>query len=59
MKEKIDEIKEEKIVPLVAVSRIQRWHICQQIGVIYYESSANYETLVAIYNDLKINGIIK
>ena len=48
---------EVEIIPIKSVGRIQRWHVCQQIGKVYYDSVASDEHLILLLEHLRKYGI--
>jgi hypothetical protein len=57
MTKKYKKIKDHEIIPIASVQRIERWHLCQQIGVVYYESQISYDKLLQIKEYLDSFGI--
>lgn len=58
MKQENNDVFNPDLIPMNSISRIERWHICQQIGVIYYDSQLTSDKLVELYGELKNRGII-
>lgn len=50
--------QDHEIIPISSSKRIERWHVCQQIGVVYYESQVSVEQLLQILDFLRRRGII-
>jgi len=49
--------KDREIIPINSVKRIERWHVCQQIGVLYYESQVSFDKLLQIKDYIERRGI--
>lgn len=58
MSKKKPKIRDHEIIPVTSISRIERWHMCQRIGKIYYESNVSYEKLLIIKEYLESKGVI-
>jgi hypothetical protein len=50
--------KDQEIVQINSAKRIERWHLCQQIGVVYYESQASFDKLQQIKDYIERRGVL-
>jgi hypothetical protein len=41
-----------------SLQRMERWHLCQKIGVIYYEAPVSFEKLKQIEDFLSRRGVV-
>lgn len=58
MKNKNPKLPAEEINYINSVKRMERWHLCQKIGVIYYESPVSYDKLLQVKDYLERRGVV-
>jgi len=51
-------IRDHEIIPITSLDRMKRWHLCQQIGVLYYESQVSYDQLLQAFDYLVRKGVV-
>jgi hypothetical protein len=57
MNHKKKEIVPEEINYKNSISRMERWHLCQNIGKIYYDTQLSFDQLLQIKEYFENNGV--
>ena len=58
MKSKKSKPKDHEIIPTNSIARMERWHICQQIGVLFYQSDLSFDKLLQVKEFYEVRGIV-
>jgi hypothetical protein len=51
-------IGKETLNYVASASRIERWQLCQKIGVLYYEAEISLDKLQQVYIYLQRSGVL-
>lgn len=54
--------KKKKVIPeetnyINSIQRMERWHLCQQIGKIYYDTQLSFDQLLQIKEYFETHGV--